>query len=414
VQACRGLSIDRARQYKMRSSCFAQIGVHLRSGDASIEAALDRGTVEAECGSAEICELELELKDGDPAELFQVAQRLAKATPLALELRSKSERGYALVGGANAEAVKAKEIHIPANATSADAFKIVGWACLRQIAGNHDAVLRGDPDGIHEMRVGLRRLRAALSIFSEMLQDHESRYVHGELKWLTGELGPAREIDVFIKRVVQRLQAHRAHKDAARALCEDVLRRGGDAYRRAMDALTSARYRGLMLLVAGWIETGDWLTAEDELASARRQRSARAFATKELSQRRARIVKRGRKLLELEPHKRHKLRISAKKLRYGAEFFACLFPRAKAAKLRKSFLQALKELQDCLGALNDIVAHEELTAKIAEDAAAGKSRGQLPFIAGVASGQEESRTDSLLHKALDQHRGFARAKPFWR
>jgi CHAD domain-containing protein len=263
------------------------------------------------------------------------------------------------------------------------------------------------------MRVGLRRLRAALSIFSEMLQDDESRHVTGELKWLTGELGPARGIDVFIRRVVQPLQAQHSHKDAVRALCQDVLRRRNDAYQRATDALASPRYRRLMLDVAGWIETGDCLMAGHELAAARRRRSARAFAAKELSQRRAKILKRGRKLRELEPAKRHELRIAAKKLRYGAEFFACLFPSGKSAKL--PFLLALKELQDCLGALNDIVAHEELTARIAEEAAsAGEPRRQLPFIAGIALGQEKSRIDPLLRTGLDQHRKFVKAKPFWR
>jgi inorganic triphosphatase YgiF len=82
----------------------------LRSGGASIEAALDRGTIEADGKSAEICELELELKDGDPSELFHVAHRLSKRAPLELELRSKAERGYALVEGAKAGAVKADEV----------------------------------------------------------------------------------------------------------------------------------------------------------------------------------------------------------------------------------------------------------------------------------------------------------------
>jgi len=73
---------------------------------------------------------------------------------------------------------------------------------LNQIVNNHGALTKGDPEGVHQMRVGLRRLRAAMSLFAALLGDRQTAAIKNELKWLAGELGPARELDVLVSRVV--------------------------------------------------------------------------------------------------------------------------------------------------------------------------------------------------------------------
>src|SRR5207253_203396 len=84
------------------------------------------------------------------------------------------------------------------NGTSTrDGFKTIGRACLKQIVGNEPALLEGDPEGVHQMRVGLRRLRAALSLFADILRDLRTAAIKTELKWLAGELAPARQLDVL-------------------------------------------------------------------------------------------------------------------------------------------------------------------------------------------------------------------------
>ena len=121
-----------------------------------------------------MCEIELELKRGSQTELFEVARELTQAVPARLAFRSKSERGYELLDDERDAPVTAARIDLVAGTSTRDGFKAIGRACLRQIVGNEPALLKGDPEGVHQMRVGLRRLRAALSLFADILPDPQT------------------------------------------------------------------------------------------------------------------------------------------------------------------------------------------------------------------------------------------------
>src|SRR5262249_21496252 len=150
-----------------------------------------------------ICEVELELKQGQRGDLFKVAKTLANQVPAQLAIVSKAERGYVLLTGEKPRPIKALQIALEPEADVQSAFQIIAWACMRQLIANQAIMLSGDPDGLHQMRVALRRLRAAISLFSNMLTDPQTEAAKSELKWIAGELGPARELDVFSKRVVK-------------------------------------------------------------------------------------------------------------------------------------------------------------------------------------------------------------------
>src|SRR5262249_1922491 len=168
----------------------------------AIALAVDRGTINTGKRSQPLCEIELELEHGTAADLFGVARELSEVLPVRLALKSKSERGYEIINGEDELPVKAAAINLPAGANARDAFRVIGLACLKQIIGNARALANGDPEGVHQMRVGLRRLRAAMSLFSVLLRDPQSEAIKIELKWLTGELAPARELEVLVNRVV--------------------------------------------------------------------------------------------------------------------------------------------------------------------------------------------------------------------
>jgi len=379
-------------------------------GNATIEVSLDRGEVRAGDVSSRIAEIEFELKHGDSSELFQVAEAITKTEPVRLSLRSKAERGYELIEGSQPQPAEASVIALNPDWTSAHAFRTIALSCLRQIAANERAVREGNPEGIHQMRIGLRRLRATISLFSEMLLDRQTKRIKQELKWLTDELGPARQLHVFAGRVVGRLRRGHAHEKAMRGLSADVSKRQTEALSRAVAAVDSDRFRRLLLDVVAWIEAGEWLSAEDPLEKGRRERSIRDFAPEELTRRRSKIIRKGKQLPELNTGARHKLRIAAKKLRYASEFFATLFPDPGSRKLKKGFLAGLKVLQDCLGELNDIAAHERLSYGMAERA---RPRSAVAFLAGVGSGYEESRSDVVLKSSLRAYGSFAKARGFW-
>ena len=259
------------------------------------------------------------------------------------------------------------------------------------------------------MRVGLRRLRAAHSLFSEMLADSGSARVRRELKWLTDELGPARQLSVFAAGALNSLRSSYPHEPAIDLVVDQVNRRRREAETRAKSAAGSDRFRNLLLSTAEWIEAGDWRITNDELVRAIRERKVEDFAAEVLSRRSAKIHRRGKKLCELDTRQRHKLRIAVKKLRYGCEFFSNLFPAAKAQKRRRAFLCGLTAIQDCLGDLSDVAAHQALCSSIADDT---PSR-HAAFLAGIASAREEAKIAPLLRSSLHAHRQFCKIEPFW-
>jgi triphosphatase len=403
LAAARGTALEPYVSEKLRRSLkpiFATLVERrifpVKAGKAELEVALDRGWIESRKRTTEICEAEVELKNGDPSEVYDFARRLSAEVPLHLSVRSKADRGYSLANGSDEEPFDAGDVSIDRDASTAQAFRAIGTACLRQIAGNWKLVCRGDADGVHAMRVGLRRLRAAISLFSGMLADGQTERIKAELKWLTGELGHARQLEVFEKHVLEPLRdTHPGPGTERLAGALDEHRSEADA--RAKAAVLSRRFRALMLDTAEWLERGEWTKSGERLASAVKQRSALGYAGEELARRHRKIIKRGKRLRHLDERHRHKLRIAAKKLRYGTEFFASLFHSSKAAKRRKAFFHGLKGLQDCLGELNDIAAHRKLCAALAKEQSLEEaSENTLSFVAGVAHGWEDRREKPAL------------------
>ena len=370
---------------------------------------IDRGTIDTGSRSAPLCEVELELERGTIADLFDVARELARAVPAHLAVKSKSERGYELIDGRLDAPVKALPIDLPAAASTREAFQIIGRACLRQVVGNEPALIKGDPEGVHQMRVGLRRLRAAMSLFSGILRDAQT--IKAELKWLTGELGPARELDVLIKRVVAPVQRQRARWDGMPSLSQELAEKRTVALGRAQDAAKSARFRTLTVEIAAWLEAGQWTKPQDELVRDRGNLSVAVSAAEQLTRRWRKVRKKGKALAQLDARSRHKLRIQAKKLRYAAEFFSSLFTSKRAARRRGQFLAALERLQDGLGDLNDIAVHEQRIAAIG--IRPRRSNPKRAFAAGLLTGREDARIDAAMAAATQAYADLAKVKPFW-
>jgi triphosphatase len=389
----------------------------IQSGDSEIELTVDKGKVEAGRQSSPLCEIELELKRGESAELFKLARMLAEEVPVQLAVRSKAERGYALIAGKKPEVVKAAPVALTSDCSRQAAFQAIARACLRQLVANQPATLAGDPEGLHQMRVALRRLRAAISLFADLLLDPQTEEMKTQFKWITQELGPARELDVFIKRVVRPVTDGKPNGPGVVVLAKDLQERREEAFARACAAVESVCFRRLVLDTACWIEAGDWTRNPDHLTRLLREQLIVGAAADELRRRRKKILKAGAQLDALDPPRRHKMRIQAKKLRYAAEFFGGAFPGKKATRRRKGFVAGLEKLQDALGDLNDIAVHEGLTERIADAQDAGgkqrEGRTKKAFAAGRLSGREEARIAYVLKDAERAYRGFAKAKPFW-
>jgi inorganic triphosphatase YgiF len=378
----------------------------------AIALTVDQGTIDTGTRSQSLCEIELELVRGSAADLFDVARELTQALPARLAVKSKSERGYEILDGQQELPVKAAAIDLHAGVSAREAFKTIGLACLKQAINNEPALNRGDPEGVHQMRIGLRRLRAAMSLFAALLYDPQTAAIKNELKWLAGELGPARELEVLVSRVVVPMKRQRRRWRGMPSLSHEFAERRDAALAGAQAAVQSARFRALTLDVAAWLEAGLWRNPQDDLARDRGDLPIEVFALEQLARRWRKVRKKGRILARLDARRRHKLRIQTKKLRYAAEFFATLFTTKRAHKRRKQFLPALERLQDGLGDLNDIAVHEKRIA--AMGVRRRRSNPSRVFAAGLLTGREDARADAAMAAATEAYADLAEVKPFWR
>jgi triphosphatase len=270
-----------------------------------------------------------------------------------------------LLDGSEHTFEKSIDLEIPQTTPVEQAFKVIARSCLRQLLANRPAMLAGKPEALHQMRIGLRRLRTAISIFKEVVADSQQEHIKTELKWITRELAPARELDVLNSEVTGSLgEVVPDSRDLVEARGVLEVQRQ-QAYYRASRAVRSKRFAHAVLAAAEWIEIGAWTSTDDPMLRLRRQRSIEPHAAAELARRRKKIKKRGQHLRELDDEQRHRLRIRAKKLRYGIEFFTSVFPSKKNKERREAALSALKDLQSGLGGLNDVATREKLMSEMA-------------------------------------------------
>jgi triphosphatase len=262
------------------------------------------------------------------------------------------------------------------------------------------------------MRVGLRRLRASMSLFSVIVRDPQTAAINAELKWLAGELGRARELDVLVQRVVAPVKRQRRRWRGMPSLSHEIAERREAALKRAKDAVQSSRFRSLTLDLAAWLETGQWTNPQDDLVRDRGDLPIAGYAAEQLTQRWRKVRKKGKALAEFDATSRHKLRIQAKKLRYAAEFFASLFPNKRAIRRRKQFLSALERLQDGLGDLNDIAVHERRIAALSVHHY--RSNPSRAFAAGLLTGREDARSEAASRAANEAYTDLVKIKRFWR
>ena len=338
-----------------------------------VECALDVGELQHGERTTQVRELELEVKNGDPACLYELARRVHEATPVRIENISKAERGYALATDDKAHAVKATPVSLRRKATLGEALGEILLNCLQQMQANERGVQAGDVESLHEMRVGLRRLRAALAMVEDVVQLPEP--MTADIEWLAGELGEARNWDVFLAAVLPGLPLAEDQKPAL-ARVEAAAREEAERHRaRVRSAVGSPRYTTLLLALGGWIAGKGWQHTALP-ADPLEQKVAKA-APRLVQHASARVRKRARGYDLKRPECLHEVRIAAKKERYAREFFAALSHDRKSEKRH----DLLSDMQDELGEINDAIVARQLVGQLRDRVP--QEAGLLGFIEGV-------------------------------
>jgi inorganic triphosphatase YgiF len=358
-------------------------------------AVLDQGHVTAKGRTDEICEVEVEALEGDPAAAFDLVARLLETVKLRPSGVTKAERGYRLAQRRRWTAAKSGEVALEAGCTLPAAARVVVAAGLAQLQANETGLLdTGDPEFVHQARVALRRMRSALRMFRDPIGQERAQAWRDELGDLGNHLGAARDWDVLGTQTLPPVLAAVGDEKVRRQVMRRVAHRRRREREGAREAIRSRRYAAVVL------ELSRWIALEEAAPAVADAESLPDFATRVLRKRHKRLLADAAHLESLGAAERHKVRIDAKRLRYGVDALASLYP----GKRVESYLDTLAALQDALGHGNDAVAAGRLVAELdPPEPLAAFARG---WFAANAAG------DPMVYKVLLE--GLERAPRFWR
>lgn len=374
--------------------------LHAPGSGVQILFMIDNGEVIAGDRREPICELELELVEGSPQDLLELARQLAAELPLFPEDLSKAQRGFRLHLGETPAPRRAEPSAIIPTQSPVEAFRSLAFSCLRQWQANVEGACVGaDPEFVHQLRVALRRLRSLFDLFAPALPADFVTDWDARLDALAGTFAPLRDLDVLCDELFAPVLAapYSLHGSEAVALARlgDALsaarRDARDALRARLDAATQGRH--LLDLTAALSTLPDHLP--DVIGT------LPDFARDQLERLHRKARRRHRAANQDLPETLHALRIAIKRLRYAVEFFAPLMPRKRTA----TYLAELVAMQGALGYINDVdVARERLAERAGDDTALQIAAAYLCGWHGARHQRQGRRTLRRLARILGEAR----------
>jgi triphosphatase len=372
--------------------------------DASVEIAFDEGTIEAGARQEVLSEIELELKSGNAGVLFDLGTQLLDAAPLQVGTRSKAERGYALAFDVAQRATKVEPVGITAEHAVDDVIALLVGSGWHHLLKNHAVVLEGsDAEGVHQMRIALRRLRTICALFRRDIPSPSFEVVNSEARWLMQQLGPARDWDVFAETTIARLVTAAPDVDLG-GLREAVEQKRKSSY-RALQTVLDPRCSRFLLSLGHLIERRGWRNEIDSEALAVLSRPMPTLADKILARWHRKARKRGAHFRQLNTDAQHDLRIDLKKLRYAAEFFLPLYATHAPTK---RYVRRLARLQASLGHARDIASTRILVDAIRQD-----DQPALHLAIGAVAGWLARDQIAMAKTLRKRWRRFKATPAFW-
>ena len=381
----------------------------LRLGRSQIECAIDRGVIACERKRAPISEVELELKSGQTARIYQLAHRLNTIVPLRIETKSKEARGYDLAEHVKLAAPKARLILVNPAMSVQQCFAAIAQPCVAHVlASANFADKSDDPEAIHQLRVAIRRMRAAFSIFhSAMLNDRPRLAV--DLRTFGKKLGAARDWDVLVEETIPSMPESLQRQRSTHHLVRIAQTKRAEGDKSAHACLRDPRYTDILLQLASWVDSRFVSSASPAKAGRWKPDilggSAPEFAAETMRTYHDKARKLGRQVRKLDVPELHRLRIRIKKLGHATEFFGGFWPNRRADR----YLAALEELRQALGVFHDTTVADRLIAHFNAVEGVATTFSTAPISRWIAKNQRRLRKE-----ILDLWREFAKQKPFWK
>ncbi|MET0517721.1 MAG: CHAD domain-containing protein [Burkholderiaceae bacterium] len=382
-------------------SCAAQGARHsvqIATPEARLQLAAELGEIRCGTERLPIARLHLELLGGPQAASARLARRWVRRHRLWIEAEALDERLRRLALGAARPAVaRARVPRLDAEASAGAAgmaARAIIASCCEQILGNAAALAaeRFEGEHVHQLRIGLRRLRCALRLLDRW-PCRPPRHVVRPLTRAFRTFGAYRDRETVLAKLRPRLlgagaagvawtAGHGAPVDVARAVRRPAFQCALITLLAHADARTDAR---------------------DCSAAPADGQPLRALFEAPLQRLQRRLARAAQRFARLPWRSQHRVRKRLKRLRYLSEFASTLFDPGRVA----GYLAALEPAQDALGACND-----EAIARAQARHWAGTDRDARFAVRALKRSLKRSR-DASLRRAGKRLREAAAAAPFW-
>lgn len=373
--------------------------LELRSATSRIEFTFDRGHIESNTGPKKkvepVSEMRMKLIKGDPLELQDLALKLSEEYELQREHLTKADRGFQLTRPTNRKGpVTSRGVELNTALTVGEAFSRIVHESLDHLYKNEKPTLKSHPKGVHQTRVAIRRLRAALRAFKDCLPYDKRKAFNGEFRWFQQRFGPARDWYVFMSESLPQIKEHDGGEQVYVNLRKLALKERRLATKETVRLMQSKRYARLLL------QFEKWITTLKRSKTGYLNQPIAPFAYSVLHRAQQELLLETRPLTRITGDQLHEIRKRGKKLRYAAEFFSEIW-REDASEV----LLELKTFQDYLGQANDAKTAVQILAVL--DPANVKSE-DLSFVRSWADG----RLQECARGAQPIWRHLHRTQPF--
>lgn len=395
----------RAALVPVFASDFERTVLNLKPDAATaVELAVDDGHILAGPATERISEIELELKSGRMGRLFDLALAIQRFIPVRMGTDNKAEIGYRLVTGRSPAPAAAEPLGLAPMTTVAEAFRHIVRHGIRQVLANEPCALAGaDAEGLHRIRIALRRTRFALRLFRGAVESPETKALRKDIRWLDDRLRPARDWDVVAAAVLPAFARAKGTTEPPKALVTTVNEVRRDPAAAAFEALSGPRASRLLLTLGAWIEEGAWHARADEERRALLDRAMAEVSGPWLDRLHARARKAGRVIDAGDAEGIEVLRRRLRKLRYAVDFVRGLHPPSPT----RAYAAALEPLLAGLDELHDLSVAATLLETL---------RDRQPDVRDAVEAVQRwtAKQTERRHKALPElWRGFRDAAVFW-
>ncbi len=375
-------------------------------GEATLT--LESGEIEASGKKRQIAQLALSSEEAG-ADLFDLALEISEQVPLRIATADLERKAFELLRGDEPGWRKAIKLGLDADASVETVLHAILEHCLDHLKDNERGTLQSDhPEGVHQMRVAMRRMRSALRTFRSVLPPDQYDRITDEVKWLTKSLADTRDLDVFMDEIVGPVAAAFPDEPAFEVTMARLAADRDAARAEARQAVASSRYTRFLLETGAWMSRRAWRNQPVSEASIILFQPITTLSDQLIAKLFKKVRKRGKRFAEMTIEEKHQLRIDVKRLRYAIDFFSSLYP----AKSVKAFIVHLQKLQDGLGYMNDLAVAEELIGKLIATADA-KSEAAIRHAGALVLGWHTHANIEASRTLAEDVKALISSKPFW-